>query len=223
MDWDDLPEDLQNVLSFVAIILVLFALDFLLNIGTFFSNNPIYLYLVVGIIGIIGAKFLGLFDFLGNPRNNENNEIKLEIVDKNTTVKEIHKEIIDETEILVSSIRTKINQWKTVSPKVRGKGKERQLTLSMTGYLASSYPNITLEQRLGGNRIDAVIDDIGIEAKHRPNQNEINRLYGQVDDYLRYLNHIVVVFFDTNQSMVNNFSRKINTGNYHTKVTLVTV
>jgi len=90
----------------------------------------------------------------------------------------------------------------------------------MTAFLAKEYPNIVLEQRLGGNRIDAVIGKIGIEAKHRPNQNEINRLYGQVDDYLRYLDHVVVVFFDTNQSVINNFNRKLKSGNYINKVSV---
>jgi len=121
----------------------------------------------------------------------------------------------------VTEIVASINRWKKVAPKVTGKGKEKKMTLSMTGYLASAYPDITLEHNLGGNRIDAVIKKIGIEAKYRPNQNEINRLYGQVDDYLRYLEHIIVVFLDTNQSMINNFRRKIETGRYASQVTLV--
>ena len=114
-----------------------------------------------------------------------------------------------------------MNKWKNVAPKVTGRGKEKKMTISMTSYLASKFPGITQEQNLGGNRIDAVIGKIGIEAKYRPDQNEINRLYGQVDDYLRYLDHIIVVFYDTNQSMINNFRRKIKTGGYDNQITLV--
>jgi hypothetical protein len=224
LDWDDLPEELQGVLSIVAVILVLYALDIFINVGNFFSSNQIYLWLTIGIVSIIGVlKFFYPFDFLRNNTDIEIKQVDREIIYKNDSVKEVQVTPIDETNLFVSSIKNKINHWKNVSPKIRGKGKERQLTLSMTGYLSSSYPNITLEQRLGSNRIDAVIDNIGIEAKYRPNQNEINRLYGQVDDYLRYLSHIVVVFSDTNQTMINNFNKKLRTGNYHNKVTVIAV
>jgi len=123
----------------------------------------------------------------------------------------------------VSDIKSSINRWKNVVPKITGKNKEKKMTLSMTGFLANSYPNIILEQNLGGNRIDVVIEKIGIEAKYRPNQSEVNRLYGQVDDYLRYLDYIIVVFFDTNQAMMNNFKRKIKTGGYESQISVVGV
>ena len=209
MNWDDLPEELQSVLSVVAVILVLYALDTAINVGNFFSNNPTYLWLIGGIICIIGAlKYFYPFDFFSNSTDIDDS-VEMEILDNIVSVKDLSEEPIVESNKKIHSISMKINQWKKVSPKIRGKRKERQLTLSMTGYLASSYPQISHEERLGSNRIDAVIDDIGIEAKHRPNPNEINRLYGQVDDYLRHLSHIIVVFFDTNQTMINNFDKKI--------------
>jgi hypothetical protein len=95
------------------------------------------------------------------------------------------------------------------------------MSLSMTGYLLSKYPRLEQEKRFESTKIDAVIGKIGIEAKYAPDQNEINRLYGQIDDYLRYLEHILVVFYGTDQTMINNFRRKIETGGYSKKVTLV--
>ncbi len=223
LKWDELPEELQGVLSVLAVILALFALDTIINVSNFFSNNPIYLWLIGGVICLIGTlKFLDPFNFFSNSIEIQN-KVESEIIDRDVLIKDLSEETIDETNIRIHSISKRINQWKKVSPNIRGKRKERQLTLSMTGYLASSYPNISHEERLGSNRIDAVIDDIGIEAKHRPNQNEINRLYGQVDDYLRHLSHVIVVFFDTNQTMINNFNKKLRTGNYHKKVTVIAV
>ena len=144
-----------------------------------------------------------------------------EIKEKITIERETTRKVMEEVEVSISTIRQSINKWKRIAPKATGRGKERQMTLSMTGFLASAFPEITLEQSLGGNRIDAVIEKIGIEAKYRPDQSEINRLYGQVDDYLRFLDHIIVVFFDTNQTEINNFRRKIDTGGYKDKVTLI--
>jgi hypothetical protein len=148
---------------------------------------------------------------------------KEEIKEKITVVCEIPRKVVDEIEVSVKSIKRNINRWKKNAPRVTGRGKEMKMTLSMTGFLSSAFPNILLEQRLSGNRIDAVIDKIGIEAKYRPNQNDINRLYGQVDDYLRYLEHIIVVFFDTNQAQINNFRRKITSGGYIKKITLMSI
>lgn len=146
---------------------------------------------------------------------------KEEIKEKITIEREAERTVTKEADVSVNSIKRNINKWKNVAPKVTGRGKEKKMTISMTSYLASKFPEITLEQNLGGNRIDAVVGKIGIEAKYRPNQSEINRLYGQVDDYLRYLDHVVVVFYDTNQTMINNFKRKIKTGGYDNQLTIV--
>lgn len=216
MDWDDIPEDFQNIILLIVVIIVLFAIQFFLNIGEFFSKNPIYLWLVLGIIGVILVLIIKVYFFSDSIDTHK-------FVRKKITIEGEIKKEIDELDSLVNSIIRNINQWKNVAPKITGRRKEKQLTLSMTGYLARDYPDIVLEQKFGGNRIDAVVGKIGIEAKYRPNQSEINRLYGQVDDYLRYLDHIIVVFFDTNQSMINNFERKIKTGGYHKQVTVINV
>lgn len=154
--------------------------------------------------------------------------ITKEVSTKKAKKKRVKKEEIIERranieEISVNSIIKEIRKWKKFAPKVTGKGKEKKMTLAMTGYLSSSFTNIILEQKLGKSKVDAVIGKVGIEAKYRPDQNEINRLFGQVDDYIQYLDHLVVVFFDTNQSVINNFNRKIKRGRYDKKVTIIPV
>ena len=63
----------------------------------------------------------------------------------------------------------------------------------------------------------------GIEAKYRPDQNEINRLYGQIDDYLQFLDNIIVVFFDSDSSRVNVFEKKLKRGGYLKQVFIVKI
>jgi len=128
---------------------------------------------------------------------------------------------VDKSQDLVEQLVNYIHNWKQVAPPIAGKQRERAVSMSLTGFLSGKYSNIELEKKFESTRIDAVINKIGIEAKYRPDQNEINRLYGQIDDYLRYLDHIVVVFIDTDQPTVNNFRRKITTGGYQVRVTIV--
>ena len=150
--------------------------------------------------------------------------VNKEEIKKQGTIERERKETVSEdVDVSIKTITQSINKWRRMAPKVTGRRREKLMTLSMTGFLSSTFQNIVLEQNLGGNRIDAVIGKIGIEAKYRPDQNEINRLYGQVDDYLRFMDHIIVVFFDTNQAEINNFRRKITSGGYRDKVTLISV
>ena len=149
-------------------------------------------------------------------------KVQEETKEKITIERETKRTILEE-EITVTQIRRKLNQWKNTVPKITGKGRERQLVRHMTGFLAGAYEDVRTEQKLGRNRVDAVIGKIGIEAKSEANQNAINRLYGQVDDYLRYLDHVIVVFYDTNPGMVNDFKRKLKSGNYDKQVTVLAV
>jgi hypothetical protein len=149
-------------------------------------------------------------------------EVQEETKEKITIERETKRTIVEE-EVSVTQIRRKLNQWKNVVPKITGKGRERQMVRHMTGFLAGAYDDVRTEQKLGRNRVDAVVGKIGIEAKYGANQNAINRLYGQVDDYLRYLDHVIVVFYDTNLGMINDFKRKLKSGNYNKNVTVLAV
>jgi len=124
----------------------------------------------------------------------------------------------------LNQVLDEIKSFKRHVPSISGKRKEKQYTLALTGYLAHSFPQIEMEQPLGkGTRIDAIIGKIGIEAKYRPDQNEINRLYGQIDTYLQFLNEIIVVFFDTDSSTVNDFKKKLKRGGYLEEVSVVNI
>lgn len=154
-------------------------------------------------------------------------EVKVEeehIKEKITTEREITRKIVTAREITLEMVLDEINEFKKRAPKIRGKQKERLYTTTLTGFLSHTFPSIEMEQTLGkGTRIDARVGKVGIEAKYRPDQNEINRLYGQIDTYLQLLNDIVVVFFDTDSSTVNDFKNKLKRGGYTEKVKVVNI
>jgi len=145
------------------------------------------------------------------------------IKEKDSKVKSTKKKIVVEHEYSVSSIKRKLNQWKNKVPKITGKGPERQVVRHMTGYLSGAFDDVRTESKLGKNRIDVVIGKIGVEVKYRAKQNAINRLFGQVASYLEYLDNVIVVFYDTNQGMVNSFKRMLKSGNFDKKVTVMTI
>jgi len=140
------------------------------------------------------------------------------------TERKITRRKITEERITLNSVLGEIKSFKRRSTKISGKRKEKLYTTALTGYLSHAFPSIEMEQSLGkGARVDAVVGKIGIEAKYRPDQNEINRLYGQIDTYLQFLNNIIVVFFDTSSGIVNDFKKKLKRGGYAKQVEVVNI
>ena len=104
-------------------------------------------------------------------------------------------------------VLNEINGFKKVAPPVRTLRKaERMCANSLVSYLRHSFPDLKEQYRMGiGTRIDAIIGKTGLEVKFRPDQNEINRLFGQTDDYLQHMDNIIVVFFNTDSGTINNY------------------
>lgn len=71
--------------------------------------------------------------------------------------------------------------------------KERELEDSVVSWLAAKKHRVRTQEAYENTRIDAVIGRIGIEIKLGPDEGEFDRLYGQIDKYLKHLNHIIVV------------------------------
>ncbi len=150
--------------------------------------------------------------------------IEEERIKEKVTEREITRKRVTEEEITLQSVTKEVKKFKRSAPKIRGRQKEKLYTTALTGYLSHAFPSIDMEQPIGrGCRIDALIEHIGIEAKYRPDQNEINRLYGQIDTYLQFLESIIVVFFDTSSDAVNNFKKKLKRGGYSTQVEIINI
>jgi len=150
--------------------------------------------------------------------------VEEEQIKERVTERKITRRKITEEQITLNSVLGEIRSFKRRSTKISGKRKEKLYTTALTGYLSHAFPSIEMEQSLGkGARVDAKVGNIGIEAKYRPDQNEINRLYGQIDTYLQFLDSVIVVFFDTSSGIVNDFEKKLKRGGYAKQVEVVNI
>lgn len=154
-------------------------------------------------------------------------EVKLEeerIKEKITTEREITRKVITAKEVTLDTVLDEVKIFRKYVPKITGKRREKLYTQRLTGFLSRIFPDIETEQALGkGTRIDAMVGRVGIEAKCRPDINEIHRLYGQIDTYLQFLDNVIVVFFDTDSGTVNDFKKKLKRGGYSESVAVVNI
>ena len=150
--------------------------------------------------------------------------IKEERIKEKVTEREITRKTITEEEITLKYVLQEVKKFKSSASKIQGKQKEKLYITALSGYLSHAFPSIEMEQPVGkGCRIDALVGRIGIEAKYRPDVNEINRLYGQIDTYLQFLDSIIVVFFDTSSGAVNDFKKKLQRGGYSKQIETVNI
>lgn len=88
-----------------------------------------------------------------------------------------------------------IQEIKEFKPKTVFK-KEAEYENTLYTRLEVFFPNIEFQVPYANSRIDIKIDGFGIEIKNHPDQNEINRLIGQLISYKRFFKHIIVVIFN---------------------------
>lgn len=91
----------------------------------------------------------------------------------------------------IPELKRIVSKIKRFAPPKRPKG-ERELDNMLVIYLSAVYDlrtKLTYERA----RIDAQIGKIGIEIKYEPSASEFDRLYGQVEKYLRHLDYVIAV------------------------------
>ena len=84
-----------------------------------------------------------------------------------------------------------VSKIKRFTPPKKPRG-ERELDNMLVSYLSAFYDVIT-KQTYERARIDAQIGKIGIEIKYEPSAGEFDRLYGQVEKYLRHLDYVIAI------------------------------
>lgn len=89
-----------------------------------------------------------------------------------------------------------VDQLESWEPKTRFR-KERTFQESMVEYLEHCLNSTDLQVKKEGKlQIDiAVSNVVGIELKHSPNANEIDRLNGQIDRYKNGFDTVIVAVF----------------------------
>lgn len=89
------------------------------------------------------------------------------------------------------STRGLIRKIEKFEPPTRPK-KEKQLENMLVSYLQAFY-NVRTQLTYERARIDAEIGTIGIEIKHQPSAGDFDRLYGQIEKYLKHLDSVIAV------------------------------
>lgn len=110
------------------------------------------------------------------------------IEEERITEREITGRRVTEERISIRGLLRKIGRFE---PPTRPK-KEKQLENMLVSYLQAFY-NVRTQLTYERARIDAQIGKIGIEIKYQPSAGDFDRLYGQIDKYLRHLDYIIAV------------------------------
>jgi len=88
--------------------------------------------------------------------------------------------------------------------------KERELENMLVHYLSAFYPNIRTQLWHEKARIDAQIGKIGIEIKYQPSASELDRLYGQIEKYLKHLKYVIAVIgYAKSKENIRDFQQRL--------------
>jgi hypothetical protein len=103
--------------------------------------------------------------------------------------------------------------------------KERELEAMLVSHLGAFYPNIRTQLTYERARIDAQIGKIGIEIKYQPSASDFDRLYGQIDKYLRHLDHVITIIgYEKSAEDTRYFKKRLKErGWLNNKVFVVTI
>jgi hypothetical protein len=75
--------------------------------------------------------------------------------------------------------------------------KESEYESNLCTWLSAHFQNkVETQYYCANSKIDLKIGKFGIEIKNHPDQNEINRLVGQLLSYRKFFSYIIVVIFN---------------------------
>jgi len=135
------------------------------------------------------------------------------------TMKEMTPRV--KTSMIAKDIRVNTPKLENVLDKIRKfvlhkmPKREKELDSMLVHYLSAFYPNITTKLAYEKATIDAQIGKIGIEIKYQPSASELDRLYGQVEKYLKYLDRIIVVIgYEKSKENTESFRQRLRDRNW---------
>jgi hypothetical protein len=130
----------------------------------------------------------------------EEEQIKEKITEREITRRKVTEESI--------SVRSLINRIRKFEPP-RRPSNEKQLEDMLISNLQSFY-DIKTQLTYERARIDAQIGKIGIEIKYQPSSSDFDRLYGQIEKYLNYLDYVIVVIAcERSKELTDNFKGRL--------------
>jgi len=100
--------------------------------------------------------------------------------------------------------------------------KEKQLEDMLIQHLRYFYPSLRTQLSHERTRIDAQIEKVGIEIKFQPSEGEYDRLYGQIEKYLRHLDYIIAVIgYERTAESTDQFRKRLKDTNWDERVFVV--
>lgn len=88
--------------------------------------------------------------------------------------------------------------------------KEREIETMLVSHLRAYYPDMRTQLTYERARIDAQIDKIGIEIKYQPSAGEFDRLYGQIEKYLKHLHYVIAVIgYEKSKETTQYFKKRL--------------
>jgi len=152
------------------------------------------------VLSTIQTKILPRVTVIRERRIVEEEKIKEKITEREIVRRRVAEERI--------SVRRLLNKIRKFRPPRRPK-KEKELENMLISYLQAFYDvktQITYERA----RIDAKIGNTGIEIKYNPSSSDFDRLYGQVEKYLKYLDNVIVVISsEKSEELINSFKKRL--------------
>jgi len=104
-------------------------------------------------------------------------------------------------------VKQVLRRIRRFTPYKRAK-KERELETMLVSYLRAYYPDMRTQLTYERARIDAQIDKIGIEIKYQP--SEFDRLYGQIEKYLKHLDFVIAVIgYEKSKETTRYFKKRL--------------
>lgn len=131
--------------------------------------------------------------------------VEEERIKEKITEREITRRRVTEEHI---SVRGLVNKIKKFEPHVRAK-REKQLENMLVSYLQAFY-SVRTQLTYERARIDAKIGNVGVEIKYQPSAGDFDRLYGQIEKYLKNLDHIIVVIgYEKSKEITKSFQKRL--------------
>lgn len=144
--------------------------------------------------------------------------VEEERIRERITEREIRRRRVAEERISVRGLIRKIGKFE---PPTRPK-REKQLENMLISYLQAFY-NVRTQLTYERARIDAKIGTTGIEIKYRPSAGDFDRLYGQIEKYLKHLDEVIVIISsERSKELTKSFKKRLKERGWLNKRAFVT-
>jgi len=221
MDWDDIPKDIQPILSLVAIIIILFMLEGFIQVTNFIKINYMYVIGIVGIAVVVGT-FIKIYPILSTSKIDEK---KIENIIKSNDVITSDSNNVDTKVIKNNSKKTKkrdsnyeylnklrksLKDFKPIETK-KGSYNESVLEAQLFQQLSVQFgkENVKFQAPSKSGRVDLLINNkYAIELKLASSKKQLESAFLQFLNYAKEYENLFVLIHDINKKLQNNDVKK---------------